>query len=141
LLDGLIVGAVPAIRHRRKPALLSLSLEAEPPIGELRRDESPGKSFFPSIDTASPLGRIGSIFVIDAPLGEPPLGCGGMDLPYIPGLSLLIGESSVGQTGSCGGGFSTLAANFLPARLSAPGKKKRLATDTRRERQKERGFS
>jgi hypothetical protein len=41
-----------------------------------------------------------------------------MHLPYVPGLSLLVGESSVGQTGSCGVGFSSFAAKILPEVLS-----------------------
>jgi len=72
-------------------------------------------SLFSAIDPASSLGRIGSIFVIDAPLGEPPLSGGGMHLPHVPGLAVLVGKSSVGQTGSCGVGFSALAAKILPA--------------------------
>jgi hypothetical protein len=118
LLDCLIIGAVPAVGDRSEPALLARGLEAEPPVGELRRDEGARESLFSPIDTPSPLGGIGSIFVIDASLGEPPLGGCGMHLPYVPGLSVLVGESSVGQTGSCGVGFPSLAAKILPARSS-----------------------
>ena len=116
LLDCLIVRGVPAVGDGSEPALLTRGLEAEPPIGELRRNEGARESFFSPIDTTSPLGGVGSILVIDASLGEPPLGGGGMHLPHVPGLSLLVGESSVGQTGSCGGGFSSFAAKILPDR-------------------------
>ena len=121
LLDGLIVGGVPSVGDWSEPTLLAYSLEAEPPIGELRRDEGARESLFSPIATTSPFGGIGSILVIDASLGEPPLGGGGMDLPHVPGLSLLVGESSVGQTGSCGVGFSPPAAKILPLWLSASG--------------------
>ncbi len=121
LLDCLIVGAVPPLGDGSKPALFALGLEAEPPIGELRRDERARKPLLSPVDTTSPLGGIGSIFVVDAPLGEPPLSGGGMNLPDVPGLALLVGESSVGQTGSCGVGIFTLAAKILPARSTAYG--------------------
>ena len=112
LLDCLIVGAVPTVGDGSEPALFACGLEAEPPIGELRRDEGARQSLFSPIDTTSPLGGIGSIFVMDASLGEPPLSGGGMHLPHVPGLSLLVGESSVGQTGSCGVGFSVRCENL-----------------------------
>ncbi len=114
LFDCFIVGGVPTVGDGSESALFACGLEAEPPIGELRRDEGARQSLFSPIETTSPLGGIGSIFVMDASLGEPPLSGGGMHLPHVPGLSLPVGESSVGQTGSCGVGFPSPAAKILP---------------------------
>lgn len=106
----------PSGRGRERVCASRPRSRSRAPISELRRDEGARQSLFSPIDTTSPLDGIGSIFVMNASLGEPPLSGGRVHLPHVPGLSLLVGESSVGQTGSCGVGFSPLAAKILPAR-------------------------
>jgi len=94
LLECLVISAIPQLGNRRQPTLLSASLEAQPPVGELLRDRSARTPLHPTpaLHRTSAFNGSRPIYFIRAPIHEATFRRRRMHDPHIPVLPLSILE-------------------------------------------------